>query len=144
MQRKPEQKPYLTLKGISKSFGITKALSDVDLDLYTGEVIGLVGPNGAGKSTLMKILTGILPPTGGSIFVNGQEITKYTAKEAKELGISCAYQDLSLCTNLTVYENFALLNMPHNPLTKPGWRRAKQEETKNLWNVIFRGAASMS
>lgn len=63
MQRKPEQKPYLTLKGISKSFGITKALSDVDLDLYTGEVIGLVGPNGAGKSTLMKILTGILPPT---------------------------------------------------------------------------------
>jgi ribose transport system ATP-binding protein len=140
MQRKPEQKPYLTLKGISKSFGITKALSDVDLDLYTGEVIGLVGPNGAGKSTLMKILTGILPPTGGSIFVNGQEITKYTAKEAKELGISCAYQDLSLCTNLTVYENFALLNMPHNPLTKPGWRRAKQEETKNLLERYFPGS----
>lgn len=140
MQRKPEQKPYLTLKGISKSFGITKALSDVDLDLYTGEVIGLVGPNGAGKSTLMKILTGILPPTGGSIFVNGQEITKYTAKEAKELGISCAYQDLSLCTNLTVYENFALLNMPHNPLTKPGWRRAKQEETKNLLGRYFPGS----
>lgn len=140
MQRKPEQKPYLTLKGISKSFGITKALSDVDLDFYTGEVIGLVGPNGAGKSTLMKILTGILPPTGGSIFVNGQEITKYTAKEAKELGISCAYQDLSLCTNLTVYENFALLNMPHNPLTKPGWRRAKQEETKNLLERYFPGS----
>ena len=140
MQRKPEQKPYLTLKDISKSFGITKALSDVDLDFYTGEVIGLVGPNGAGKSTLMKILTGILPPTGGSIFVNGQEITKYTAKEAKELGISCAYQDLSLCTNLTVYENFALLNMPHNPLTKPGWRRAKQEETKNLLERYFPGS----
>ena len=55
------QKPYLSLKGIDRIFGITKALQKVDLDIYEGEVIGLVGPNGAGKSTMMKILTGVLP-----------------------------------------------------------------------------------
>lgn len=137
MQRQEDQKTYLELKGIDKIFGTTKALSGVDLELYAGEVVGLVGPNGAGKSTLMKILTGVLPPTHGSVFVQGNEITKYTAREAKEIGISCAYQDLSLCTNLTVYENFALLNMPHNLLTKFGWRRQKQEETRQLLERFF-------
>ncbi len=140
MQRQEDQKPYLELKGIDKIFGTTKALSGVNLELYAGEVVGLVGPNGAGKSTLMKILTGVLPPTQGSIFVQGNEIFKYTAREAKEAGISCAYQDLSLCTNLTVYENFALLNMSHNLLTKPGWRTQKQKETKQLLERFFPGS----
>lgn len=67
MKHKEGQKPYLSLKGIDRFFGITKALQKVDLDIYEGEVIGLVGPNGAGKSTMMKILTGVLPKTAGQI-----------------------------------------------------------------------------
>lgn len=55
-----EKQPYFKLKQIVKTFGVTKALNGVDLDIYAGEVIGFVGPNGAGKSTLMKVLTGIL------------------------------------------------------------------------------------
>lgn len=139
MQRQENQTPYLELKGIDKVFEITKALSNVDLSLYAGEVVGLVGPNGAGKSTLMKILTGVLPPTRGGVLVQGKELTRYTAREAKEIGISCAYQDMSLCTNLTVYENFALLNMPHTLLTKIGWRRKKQEEARRLLEHFFPG-----
>ena len=80
MKHKEGQKPYLSLKGIDRFFGITKALQKVDLDIYEGEVIGLVGPNGAGKSTMMKILTGVLPKTAGQIIYNGVPEENYNAK----------------------------------------------------------------
>lgn len=137
MKRQENQKPYIELSGIDKFFGITKALQKIDLQIYAGEVIGLVGPNGAGKSTLMKILTGVLPPTNGSISVQGREQSKYTTREAKETGIACAYQDLSLCTNLSVYENFALLNVDHNVMSKPGWRKQAQKEARDLLDRYF-------
>lgn len=137
MKRQENQKPYIELAGIDKFFGITKALQKIDLQIYAGEVIGLVGPNGAGKSTMMKILTGVLPPTHGTIRVEGKDQTRYTTKEAKEAGISCAYQDLSLCTNLSVYENFALLNVDHSPMSKPGWRKQAQKEARALLDRYF-------
>lgn len=137
MKRQEGQKPLLELHGITKNFGITKALSGINLEIYSGEVIGLVGPNGSGKSTLMKILTGVLPPTEGRISIEGNEIAKYSTKEAMDAGISCAYQDLSLCTNLSVYENFALLNMPHTLLSQVGWRNTKKREAEELLERYF-------
>ena len=86
---------------------------------------------------MMKVLTGVLPPTAGKIIVEGKEMAKYTTKEAKEIGISCAYQDLSLCTNLSVYENFAMLNLEHGVFTKPGWRKKARKETKELLEKYF-------
>lgn len=139
MKRKENQAPYIELCGIDKFFGITKALQKIQLQIYAGEVIGLAGPNGAGKSTMMKVLTGVLPPTAGKIMVNGSHIEKYTTKESKEAGIACAYQDLSLCTNLSVYENFAMLNADHGFFSKPGWRKAAKEETRNLLEQYFPG-----
>ena len=83
MKVQENQAPYMELTDIDKTFGITRALQGVSLKLYAGEVIGLVGPNGAGKSTLMKVITGVLPPTSGSIRIAGKEMTgKYGAKEA--------------------------------------------------------------
>lgn len=140
MKRLEGQNPFLELHGIAKNFGITKALSGIDMEIYSGEVIGLVGPNGSGKSTLMKILTGVLPPTEGRISLEGNEIAKYSTKEAMDAGVSCAYQDLSLCTNLSVYENFALLNMPHTLLSQPGWRKTKKEEAEELLERYFPGS----
>ncbi len=140
MKRLEGQNPFLELHGIAKNFGITKALSGIDMEIYSGEVIGLVGPNGSGKSTLMKILTGVLPPTEGQISLEGNEIAKYSTKEAMDAGISCAYQDLSLCTNLSVYENFALLNMPHTLLSQPGWRNTKKKEAEELLERYFPGS----
>lgn len=122
---------------MTDSLGLQKALQKIDLQIFPGEVIGLVGPNGAGKSTLMKILTGVLSPTNGKIIVDGSEMKKYTTKEAKEVGIACAYQDLSLCTNLSVYENFAMLNVDHGIVTKPGWRKDAKKETKELLEKYF-------
>lgn len=137
MKRKESQAPYMELVQIDKFFGITKALQKINLQIYAGEVIGLVGPNGAGKSTMMKVLTGVLPPTAGTIRLEGKELTKYTTKESKEAGISCAYQDLSLCTNLSVYENFAMLNVDHGLFSKPGWRKKAKEEAKALLEKYF-------
>ena len=62
------------MKAISKNFGGVKALQDVDLDLYQGELLCLLGENGAGKSTLMKILSGVIQPTAGDILINGQKV----------------------------------------------------------------------
>ncbi|MDD3138256.1 MAG: ATP-binding cassette domain-containing protein [Lachnospiraceae bacterium] len=137
MKRKENQSPYMELKQIDKFFGITKALQGLSLQIYAGEVIGLVGPNGAGKSTLMKVATGVLEPTSGELHFENKRIDKYTAKEAKEAGISCAYQDLSLCTNLKVYENFSMLNIGHELFTKPGWRKQAQKEAKDLLEKYF-------
>ena len=67
MKREKLQTPYIELSKIDRFFGITKALQQIDLQIFSGEVIGLVGPNGAGKSTMMKILTGVLPPTNGKL-----------------------------------------------------------------------------
>lgn len=139
VQHKKGQNPYFKLKDIAKTFGITKALSGVTLDIYAGEVIGLVGPNGAGKSTLMKILTGILPQTDGTIEIEGRTEEHYNTKLAKKYGVACAYQDLSLCTNLSVYENFALLNVSHKIVDKLGWRTQAKKNAKELLEKYFPG-----
>ena len=139
MLHKENQQPYFKLDNIDKHFGITKALQNVTLEIFEGEVIGLVGPNGAGKSTLMKVLTGILPPTNGSIIINGTVADHYSSKQAKSTGIACAYQDLSLCTNLSVYENFALLNVSHGITITPGWRKNAKKNAEELLEKYFPG-----
>lgn len=140
MKHKEGQKPYLSLKGIDRFFGITKALQKVDLDIYEGEVIGLVGPNGAGKSTMMKILTGVLPKTAGQIIYNGVPEENYNAKIAKQIGVSCAYQDLSLCTNLSIFENFAMLNVSHSIAPSKNWRNKTKAEVEKLLEKYFPGS----
>ncbi|MCD8019819.1 MAG: ATP-binding cassette domain-containing protein [Clostridiales bacterium] len=139
MKHKENQTPYIELSGIDKFFGITKALQNVNLGIYAGEVIGLIGPNGAGKSTLMKVLTGVLPPTNGTIKLEGKEVSSYNTKSAKETGIACAYQDLSLCTNLSVFENFAMLNVSHSMMAQPAWRKNARTQAKELLEQYFPG-----
>lgn len=140
MRHKDNQKPYLTLRGIDRFFGITRALQKVNLDIYEGEVIGLVGPNGAGKSTLMKILTGVLARTDGEIYFQGELLRTYNTATARQLGINCAYQDLSLCTNLSIFENFAMLNTGHGLAPEPGWRKRAITEAKALLERYFPGS----
>jgi len=131
--------PLLSLRDINKTFGITHALSDASLEIAPGEVVGLVGPNGAGKSTLIKVITGILEPDSGAISVKGRAVQQISHQEVAEIGVSCAYQDLSLCTNLAIYENFALLNMDHALWAPAGWRRRKRAEASALLERFFPG-----
>jgi D-xylose transport system ATP-binding protein len=104
----PKGMPLLQLHGISKSFGAVKALSDVDIEVYAGEVVGLVGDNGAGKSTLIKAISGVGPPDTGESFVEGQSVKINSPQIASRLGIETVYQDLALCDNLDVVANLFL------------------------------------
>src|SRR5699024_7921135 len=106
----------LEMKNISKSFPGVKALSNVQLDLYPGEVLALIGENGAGKSTLMKILTGIYQKDQGTIVFNGGKIALSNTKEAQELGINIIHQELNLMPDLTVAENIFIGREPRDPL----------------------------
>jgi simple sugar transport system ATP-binding protein len=98
----------LRTEGITKRFGAVVALQGVDMHLNRGEVLGLVGDNGAGKSTLVKILCGFQRPDGGRMFVEGNEVSFNSVKDARAVGIETVYQDLALVPQLTVYENLFL------------------------------------
>lgn len=104
--RKAEQ--LLSLRGISKRFGAVRALNNVDLDVYAGEVVAIVGDNGAGKSTLVKILAGVHPPDEGTVSFGGVPTSIPTPTDSRDLGIATVYQDLSLCDNLDVVSNLFL------------------------------------
>jgi len=103
-----EATPVLEMRGISKRFGAVQALTEVNFDVFAGEVVGLVGDNGAGKSTLVKCMAGIHPIDSGSIFFRGRQVHINGPKDALALGISTVYQDLALCDNLDVVANLYL------------------------------------
>ena len=100
--------PSIFLRGISKAFGETIALSDVSLDLRAGEVHALLGENGAGKTTLMKILYGLTQPDTGLIEADGVQLTINSPRDARAAGIGMVTQHFSLVKNMTVVENIAL------------------------------------
>src|SRR3954451_3660628 len=89
--------PIVEMRNITKAFGAVRALVDVDLTLYPGEVLGLVGDNSAGKSTLMKILTGAYHRDSGEISVAGQTSNFRSPHESRAAGIEMIYQDFALC-----------------------------------------------
>ena len=100
--------PVLALKGVSKSFGAVQALTEVDLEVYAGEVLALVGDNGAGKSTLIKVLAGVHAASAGTIEFDGHPVAIHTPADARSMGISTVFQDLALADNLDVVGNLFL------------------------------------
>lgn len=100
--------PLLELNGIAKSFGPITALHHVDFQIGRAEAVGLIGDNGAGKSTLVKILSGLYPPSAGTIRFDGREVSFASPFDARNAGIEMIYQDLSLCGDLDVASNVFL------------------------------------
>jgi len=98
----------LSLRGVTKTFGAVAALTDVDLDVSSGEVVAVVGDNGAGKSTLIKVLSGVHLPTSGTVSFEGKQVQINSPAEARALGIATVFQDLALCENLNVIQNLFL------------------------------------
>jgi D-xylose transport system ATP-binding protein len=110
--------PILELRGISKSFGSVRALTDVDFEVRSGEVMALVGDNGAGKSTLVQCLVGIHPIDRGEIYFEGRPVRIRGPKDAAALGIEVVYQDLALADNLDVVQNMYLGREEHDWLQR--------------------------
>ncbi|WP_317636597.1 ABC transporter ATP-binding protein [Xylocopilactobacillus apicola] len=98
----------IEMKDLTKQFGTFTANDHISMQVNRGEVHGLLGENGAGKTTLMNMLSGILQPTSGEIFVDGQEVHLRSAKDATALGIGMVHQHFMLVQNFTVLENIML------------------------------------
>ncbi len=102
----------LQMRSVNKRFGNTYALNNMQLSIRSGEIHALMGENGAGKSTLMKILAGVYSPDEGEILLEGKQVKIRSPIEARRLGISLIYQELSVATNLTVAENVFMGSEP--------------------------------
>src|SRR5437764_6686936 len=103
-----DAQPILQVKDLYKRFGGLVAVDHVSLDIYLGEVVGLLGDNGAGKSTLIKMISGAYKPDGGQILLDGEAVSFSTPLEARRRGIETIYQDLALCENLDASANIFL------------------------------------
>jgi len=99
---------FLQVSDLSKSYGAVQALKEISLNMRRGETIALLGDNGAGKSTFVKILSGVIRPSTGTITINGRKTDLMSPNAARSHGIETVYQDLGLCDNLTVAENIFL------------------------------------
>ena len=108
----PDNSPVVSMDAITKAFPGVKALDEVRLDLYPGQVTALVGENGAGKSTTVKILTGIYHPDGGTIRINGTPIVLTTPNDAAAAGITAIHQETVLFDELSVAENIFIGHAP--------------------------------
>lgn len=100
-----ERKLLMSMKNIVKQYPGTLALNDISMDIYAGEVLGLIGENGAGKSTLMKIMIGAETATSGAMQMHGREYAPKNPIEANALGVGMVFQEQSLILNLSGAQN---------------------------------------
>lgn len=133
--------PILQAKGLVKTFGRVVGLDDVDLELYPGEVLGIIGDNGAGKSTLIKCLSGAYTPDQGEIFLDGKPVEFHGPQDARAEGIETVYQNLAVSPALDIASNLYLgreerragiLGSVFRMLDTKGMRRRSEEQVRAL------------
>jgi len=103
----------LTVKNLSKNFGGLSAVTNFQMQLEPGELVGLIGPNGAGKTTVFNLLTGVYEPTEGEIIFDGQNITGLKPYEITQRRIARTFQNIRLFSNLTVLDNVRIAYHQH-------------------------------
>ena len=114
--------PVLETKGLTKQFGGITAANDVTLSIEKGARHALIGPNGAGKTTIINLLTGVLRPTAGTIWLDGQDITNLEAHKRVQLGIARTFQINQLFAELTPLETIGLAVSERMELGRQWWR----------------------
>jgi branched-chain amino acid transport system ATP-binding protein len=138
--------PVLEVNGLTRRFGGLVAVNDVSFQVDEGEIFGLIGPNGAGKTTFFNMLTGIIPPSMGTIAYQGQEIQGFAPHRVAGCGIARTFQNLRLFGNLSALENVAIARHRHQKtnllagiLGLPNARKAEQEtydRAKELLDLV--------
>jgi ABC-type sugar transport system ATPase subunit len=112
------KEPLVQMVDMSKHFDGRIALEHASMDLFEGEVLGLVGDNGAGKSTMLKVLSGVIRADSGSISVRGRKVAIDSPRTSRALGIEMVYQDLALCGSLTIWENIYMGRLLNHPMKR--------------------------
>ena len=115
-----EKQPMIKIRQLKIAFGEKVVLNDLDLDVYAGETLAVIGPSGTGKSTVIKVLTGLLAPTSGSVVIDGQETSSYSEEEWDGLRsrMGVVFQYSALFDFLSVGENVAFGLRRHFKLTE--------------------------
>lgn len=138
----PAFESIVRMEGVQKFFGAVRALRDINLSIGRNEIVGLIGDNGAGKSTLIKVMTGVLSPTSGRIFIRDQEIKphEFSVRMAHDLSIETVYQDKSLAEKQPLWRNFFVGRQITNRFGFIDIKREKEIAQQILKDVIgFRG-----
>lgn len=120
--------PLIELKGVSKSFGGNKVLDEVDLTIYRGDALGIIGPSGTGKSTILRIISGLLAPDSGEVYVRGKLRRGLVEDKEDPVGIGMVFQQAALFDSLTVEENVGFLLYQHSKLPRRKIRELVNEK----------------
>ena len=118
--------PVVELVGVTRRFGKNYAVRDASLAIHPGEVVGLVGDNGAGKSTIVKMISGYIEPTAGTIKVMGRPVRFGSPREARAAGIETVYQDLAIVDDMALWRNFFLGKELHRRTAGVRWLRVRE------------------
>jgi branched-chain amino acid transport system ATP-binding protein len=120
--------PVLTTQSLTRHFGGLTAVSGVSIDAHMGQLHAVIGPNGAGKSTLINMLSGDLPPSSGSVTLNGRDVTGLAAHEISRMGVGRSYQKTNVFLAFTAFENCRLAAQSRQRTSmhffRPAWRLA--------------------
>jgi len=108
--------PLIELRGVSKAFGNTVVLDQVDLTIYPGDAVAVIGPSGTGKSTVLRLIAGLLEPDSGDIYLKGQRREGLTDEGRDSVGVGMVFQQAALFDSLTVDENVGFLLYQHSKL----------------------------
>jgi simple sugar transport system ATP-binding protein len=138
----PAFRSIIRLEGVQKYFGAVQALRDINLEIGVNEIVGLIGDNGAGKSTIIKVMTGVIAPSAGRIFVRDQpvDLSDYSVRKAHNLSIETVYQDKSVAEKQALWRNFFVGRQITNRFGFIDINREKELANQILIDVIgFRG-----
>ncbi|MGD1016493.1 MAG: ATP-binding cassette domain-containing protein [Roseiarcus sp.] len=138
----PAFRSIIRLEGVQKYFGAVQALRDINLEIGVNEIVGLIGDNGAGKSTIIKVMTGVIAPSAGRIFVREQpvDLSDYSVRKAHNLSIETVYQDKSVAEKQALWRNFFVGRQIANRFGFIDIKREKELANQILIDVIgFRG-----
>ena len=138
-------RPLLEAQGISKYFGGLKAVDNVDMKVFPGDIYGIIGPNGAGKTTFFNICTGIFPPTKGKILFDGEDITALSPEHVAQKRIARTFQNLQLFKFMTVLENVKIgchiktkTNLADAILHTRAYKKAESYTTEKSLEILKR------
>ncbi|RPJ37684.1 MAG: ABC transporter ATP-binding protein [Deltaproteobacteria bacterium] len=134
--------PFLEIEGLIKDFGGLRAVNNVSFSMNRNEMVGLIGPNGAGKTTLVRLMSGILKPTSGTIRFKGKSIMGLKTWDIINLGIACTFQNMRPFRRLPIIANVMVSCLSPRAMKRGEW--VKRVEAKAMDALEFAGISDMA